>query len=153
MSEMLASPNPLAGEIRVVVGAIQCTQDHSCCAEYGGLAMLTPKETGGGRAVYPIEIAYSVLCESGFSSSATVGYGCTIHFGFKPTAVNPVKPLGDPTNHYWITIQKVGNLRVNVYKNTVKIGEFSGAVPSTHAASVSAVLTEFAGTDKGYYSD
>nr|WP_321259711.1 hypothetical protein [uncultured Pseudodesulfovibrio sp.] len=115
--------------------------------------MLTPKETGGGRAVYPIEIAYSALCESGFSSSATVGYGCTIHFGFKPTAVNPVKPLGDPTNHYWVTIQKVGNLRVNVYKNTVKIGEFSGAVPSTHAAFVSAVLTEFAGTDKGYYSD
>lgn len=115
--------------------------------------MLTPKETGGGRAVYPIDIAYSALCESGFSSSAAVGYGCTIHFGFKPTAVDPVKPLGDPTNHYWITIQKVGNLRVNVYKNTVKIGEFSGAVPSTHAAFVSAVLTEFAGTDKGYYSD
>ncbi|BCS87324.1 hypothetical protein [Pseudodesulfovibrio sediminis] len=104
-------------------------------------------------SVYPVSVPYSALLESGFSSSGAVATDCTIAFGFKPTdpTVDTSHELVDVTNHYLLTIRKVDTV-VTVWAQDVELSAYGGAVGSTYAEFVSNVLTEYCGSDKGYYS-
>lgn len=113
--------------------------------------MLTPKETGGGRSIFPYAIKYSAILEAGFSSTGAMSDSATIAFGYKPTKPNSAKPLCDVTGHYLMTIKKVGNA-VNVWKNNVLLNAYTGAVGSTYAELVANVLTFYSGSSCGYYS-
>ncbi|MCJ2165536.1 MULTISPECIES: SPRY domain-containing protein [unclassified Pseudodesulfovibrio] len=115
--------------------------------------MLTPKETGGtgGGGVYPLDIPYSALCESGYSSTGAVANDCTIALGFKPTAVDSTKTLCDPTHHYLLTIKKTGDT-VEVWKQGTQLANYTGSVGSNYAGFIGALLLAYAGTHHGYYS-
>lgn len=112
---------------------------------------LTPKEIGGGAAgVYPVNVAYSALLESGYSSTGAVAANATIALSFKPTTVDPAKPLSDSTNHYLLLIVKTGT-GVEVFKNNASLGSYTTSA-TTYAGLLSEALTAYCGDDAGYYS-
>lgn len=103
-----------------------------------------------GTIVYPVEIEYSTLCESGFSSSGSVATDATIALGFKPTAVDTAYPLCDPTSHYLLTIRKVGTT-ITVWKQNVEVGSYT-TTATTYADLLAEALTEYVGAANGYFS-
>lgn len=113
--------------------------------------MLSPKETGSGRGIYPGPILTSALCEAGLISTGGVPAECTVALGFKPTAPDPAKPLCDPSHHYLLTIRKTGN-QVTVWKQGAKITDAATATGATCAEWLQNVLTELSGGHHGYYS-
>ncbi|MBG0791510.1 MAG: hypothetical protein H0S80_13540 [Desulfovibrionaceae bacterium] len=114
--------------------------------------MLTPKEIGAGSTkVYPVEIEYSALLESGYISAKAVPTNATIALSFKPTVVNTANPLCDPTNHYMLLITKTG-ASVEVKKSNVSIGTYTTAA-TTCAGLLSEAITKYCGSDHGYYSN
>ncbi|WP_272701540.1 DUF7483 domain-containing protein [Desulfovibrio sp. Fe33] len=113
--------------------------------------MLTPKEAASSaRGRYPAPIEYSALCEAGLSSEGAPAVDATVAFGWKPVAVDPAKPLCDPTNHYLLTVRKAGTV-ATVWKQDAEVGTFTVSA-TTYAGLVSEALAAFAGSDKGYYS-
>ncbi len=113
---------------------------------------LTSKDVlnSGAGKVFPVDIPYSALLESGYSSTGAVATDATIALGFKPTAASTA-PLNDMTAHYLLTIQKIGST-VRVWKQGVELANYTGGVFTSNAAFLISVLTAYAGSAKGYYS-
>ena len=100
--------------------------------------------------VFPVDIKYSALIESGIALSNAVAADCTIALGFKPTGT-PTAPLVDQTSHYLLTIQKQGTT-VKVWKQGVPLVNFTGIIGANYGEFLANVLTAYAGSTKGYYS-
>ncbi len=105
--------------------------------------------TGPGK-VWPVLIEYSAIAESGFTSTGAMAANATMALGWKPTAVDLTKPLSDQTNHYLLTIRKVGTT-VTVWKQDVELGSYT-TTATTYAGLLTEALTAFAGAAKGYVS-
>ena len=104
----------------------------------------------GVPVIYPTTIEYSALAESGFSSTGAVATDATIALGWKPTDVDTTYPLCDPTNHYLLTIRKVGTT-VTVWKQDIEVGSYTTSA-TTYAGLLAEALTEYAGSTAGYVS-
>lgn len=113
--------------------------------------MLTSKEIGGSLPVYDFDVEHSALLEAGYSSSSAVADKATIAVCFKPTNVDAACPLCDPTNHYLLLITKDG-ANVAVGRSGTPVGSYTSSA-ATYAGLLSEALTQYAGTDHGYYSN
>ncbi|MGE4194725.1 MAG: hypothetical protein AB7E51_15165 [Pseudodesulfovibrio sp.] len=103
-----------------------------------------------GSNIFPVDIAYSALCESGFASTGAPAENAAMALGWKPTAADTTYPLCDPTHHYLLTIRKVGTT-VTVWKQDVELGSYT-TTATTYAELLAEVLTTYAGHAKGYVS-
>jgi hypothetical protein len=105
---------------------------------------LTPKATGGRGPEYPYIVAYSALIENGFTSSPALGTHAHISLWFKHKL--------NHSSHHHVDITKAGSVVTVVIDGGVAT-PYTGVVGANFHELIEGVLTEYAGSHAGYYSD
>jgi hypothetical protein len=105
---------------------------------------LTPKTTGGLGPEHPYAVAYSALIENGFTSSPALGDDAHISLWFKH------KP--NHSSHHHVDIIKDG-ATVSVAIDGGVATPYTGTVGVCFHELIEGVLTEYAGSAVGFYSD
>jgi hypothetical protein len=105
---------------------------------------LTPKATGGRGPEFPYAVAYSALIEHGFTSSPALGTDAHISLWYKDKTAH--------TAHHHVDILKAGTT-VTFAVDGGTYASYTGTIGTYFHELIEGVLTEYAGSAVGYYSD
>lgn len=118
--------------------------------------MLTLKDatTEGQTAVYPFEVEYSGLLESGYSFTKPFSGDAVIAFGFKRTTWDSTSKVSDTTNHYLVTIRRLkSDGRLQLWVQDKYIGAKTNCTYTSIGEAVTEAMNHFFGTHVGNYSN
>jgi hypothetical protein len=103
--------------------------------------------------MYPFVVEHSAIIENGFTSSPLLGTDAHISLWFKLTgAPDGGKPISDSAKHYHVDITKTVSA-VTVSVDGATGVSYTGTVGMYFHELIEGVLTEYAGSAVGFYSD